>query len=175
MLQEGLKIPKKRIAVLIGEKGKTKKKIERATSTRIIVNSEEGDVIIESEESLNIFNAKPIIQSIGRGFNPSIALRLAEEENMLEIIDITNFSKKSKRDLIRLKARLIGTNGKARKMIEMLTHTEISVYGKTVSIIGEQENTYLAKRAIQNLLQGSKHGNVYGFIERNKSKLDKHL
>jgi len=170
MFQEGLKIPKKRIAVLIGEKGRIKREIERFTSTKLTINSEEGDVIIESQESLNIFNTKPIIQSIGRGFNPKIALRLIDEENTLEIIDITDFSKKSKKDMIRLKSRLIGTNGKARKMIEMLTHTEICVYGKTVSIIGEQDSVYLAKRAITNLLQGSKHGNVYGFIERTKKK-----
>lgn len=170
MFQEGLKIPKKRIAVLIGEKGRIKREIEKFTSTKLTINSEEGDVIIESQESLNIFNTKPIILSIGRGFNPKIALNLIDEENILEIIDITDFSKKSKKDLIRLKSRLIGTNGKARKMIEMLTHTEICVYGKTVSIIGEQDNVYLAKRAITNLLQGSKHGNVYGFIERTKKK-----
>src|SRR3989338_5457047 len=170
MFQEGLKIPKKRIAVLIGEKGRIKREIERFTSTKLTINSEEGDVIIESQESLNIFNTKPIIQSIGRGFNPKIALRLIDEENTLEIIDITDFSKKTKKDMIRLKSRLIGTNGKARKMIEMLTHTEICVYGKTVSIIGEQDSVYLAKRAITNLLQGSKHGNVYGFIERTKKK-----
>lgn len=168
MFQEGLKIPKKRIAVLIGEKGKTKREIEKFTSTKLTINSEEGDVIIESQESLNVFNTKPIIQSIGRGFNPNISLKLIEEDNILEIIDITSFSKKSKKDLIRLKSRLIGTNGKARKMIEMLTHTEICVYGKTVSIIGKQDNVYLAKKAITNLLQGSKHGNVYGFIERTK-------
>ncbi len=170
MFQEGLKIPKKRIAVLIGEKGKTKREIERFTSTKLTINSEEGDVIIESQESINVFNTKPIIQSIGRGFNPEIALNLIDEENILEIIDITDFSKKSKKDLIRLKSRLIGTNGKARKMIEMLTHTEICVYGKTVSIIGEHDNVHLAKRAITNLLQGSKHGNVYGFIEKTKKK-----
>ena len=170
MFQEGLKIPKKRIAVLIGEKGKTKRKIERTTSTFLTINSEEGDVLITSEESLNVFNTKPIVTAIGRGFNPEIALRLMDEENTLVIIDITEFSKKSKKDMIRLKSRLIGTNGKARSMIEMLTYTEICVYGKTVSIIGEQENVYLAKRAITNLLQGSKHGNVYGFIERTKKR-----
>src|SRR3989344_2807994 len=170
MFQEGLKIPKKRIAVLIGEKGKTKRKIERTTSTFLTINSEEGDVLVTSEESLNVFNTKPIISAIGRGFNPEVALNLMDEENILVIIDITEFSKKSKKDMIRLKARLIGTNGKARNMIEMLTHTEICVYGKTVSILGEQDNVYLAKKAITNLLQGSKHGNVYGFIERTKKK-----
>ncbi len=174
MFQEYLKIPKKRIAVLIGEKGKVKREIEKLTSTKLRIDSDEGDVIISSEESIDVFNTKPVIQAIGRGFNPQIALNLLDEENVLEIIDITDFSLKSKKKLLRLKSRLIGTQGKARKTIEILTKTDICVYGKTVSVIGMQENANLAKRAIVNLLQGSKHGNVYNFIERNK-KIDKTL
>lgn len=174
MFQECIKIPKRRIAVLIGEKGKVKRELQKLTSTTLKIDSDEGDVTIISEESIDVFNTKPIVQAIARGFNPEIAFKLLEEENCLEIIDITDFSLKSKKKLIRLKSRIIGAKGKARKNIEMLTHTDISVYGKTVSIIGTQENTYLAKRAIQNLLQGSRHGKVYGFIERSK-KLDKHL
>ena len=52
-----------------------------------------------------------------------------------------------------------------------MTNTSICVYGKTVGIIGKQENTSLAEHAIINLLQGSKHGNVYAFIEKQKKKL----
>ena len=174
MFQECIKIPKRRIAVLIGEKGKVKRELQKLTSTTLKIDSDEGDVTIISEESIDVFNTKPIVQAIARGLNPEIAFKLLEEENCLEIIDITDFSLKSKKKLIRLKSRIIGAKGKARKNIEMLTHTDISVYGKTVSIIGTQENTYLAKRAIQNLLQGSRHGKVYGFIERSK-KLDKPL
>ena len=168
MFQESMKIPKRRIAVLIGERGKIKREIEKQTSTYLTIDSDEGDVVISSEESINIFNAKPITQAIGRGFNPKIAFNLLDEENVLEIVDITDFSFKSKKKLMRLKSRLIGSQGKARKTIEILTHTDISVYGKTASIIGTQENSHLAKKAIINLLQGSKHGNVYGFIERSK-------
>ena len=67
-----------------------------------------------------------------------------------------------------MRARLIGSQGKARKSIEVLTNTEIVVYGKTVGIIGSQEDVFLGKQAIVNLLQGSKHGNVYAYIDKQK-------
>jgi len=67
-----------------------------------------------------------------------------------------------------LRARLIGSQGKARKLIEQLTNTDIEVYGKTTSIIGLHHDVMLSKQAVLNLLQGSKHGNVYAFIEKQK-------
>lgn len=165
---EQLKIPKERIACLIGSKGKDKFLIEEKTNTKITVNSEEGDVIIEGE-SLDCFNCKKIVKAIARGFNPKKALLLLDESHYFELIDIEDYAR-SKNDLIRIKSRLIGAQGKAWKLIERLTNTYISVYGKTVGIIGLQEEVDLAKRAIINLLQGSKHGNVYAYIERNKKK-----
>jgi len=168
MFEDGIKIPKDRIAVLVGVKGKTKREIERRTSTKIKINSEEGDIIISSEDSLAVFTAKLIVHAISRGFNPLIALKLLDEENCFELVNIDDFAKKSKKRLITLRARLIGSSGKCRKLIEILTHTEIQVYGKTAGIIGLQENVFLAKHAIINLLQGSKHGNVYAYIDRQK-------
>lgn len=168
MFQEVLKIPKERIAVLVGVKGKTKREIERKTHTRLRIDSDEGDVMVAAEESIDVFTAKPIIQAIARGFNPQAALLLLDEETSLEIINLTDFSKKSKNRLRVIKARLIGSKGKAKKSIEILTHTDIEVYGKTCTILGLQEDVLLAKQAVINLLQGSKHGNVYAYIERQK-------
>ena len=167
---EQLKIPKDRIPCLIGKYGKDKKQIEKLTSTKLKIDSKEGDIIIEGE-SLQCYISKNIIKTIPRGFNPKIALQLLNEDYCLEIINIEDFTRKSKKDAIRLKSRIIGTKGKARKMIEKLTNTDICIYGKTICIIGEQENVYLAKRAIINLLQGSKHGSVYNFIKKNKKHL----
>src|SRR3989344_5664660 len=168
MFQEVLKIPKERIAVLVGVKGRTKREIEKKTRTRLSIDSDEGDVMLTAEESIDVFIAKPIILAIGRGFNPQAALHLLDEDTQLEIIDITDFSKKSRNRLRVMKARLIGSKGKAKRSIEVLTHTDIEVYGKTCSILGLQEDVLLAKQAITNLLQGSKHGNVYAFIDRQK-------
>ena len=165
---EQLKIPKQRVPMLVGTKGATKRKIQKLTSTKIKVNSEDGDVFIEGEP-INQFNCLNIIKAIGRGFNPDIALKLLNEEYTLEIVPIEEFSR-NKRDLIRIRSRLIGTEGKARTNIESMTDTNIVIYGKTVGIIGKITDVMLARQGIINLLQGAKHGNVYSYIEKQKVK-----
>ena len=164
-----LKIPKERVAVLIGKKGITKRLIEKSTETKIIVDKEGGVVI--NGEGINVYNTNTIIKAIGRGFNPEIALNLLNEENCIEIINIKEFTGKSEKKLRRIKARLIGTGGKARQVIENLTNTEIVIYGKTISIIGKTENVDIAKRGTEVLLRGAPHGNAYKYIEREMLRL----
>ena len=72
---------------------------------------------------------------------------------------------------MRLKGRVIGEQGKARRTIENLTETDISVYGKTVSIIGEIEHVSVAKRAILSLLSGSPHSRVYSWLEKKRKEM----
>ena len=50
--QYNIKIPKERIAVLIGKKGEVKKTLEGETGTKILVDSKEGDVIVQGEDAL---------------------------------------------------------------------------------------------------------------------------
>lgn len=175
MFDYEIKIPKDRVAVLIGKKGIVKKKIQRITGTKLIIDSREGDIIIESDDSVAAFTAQLVIKAIGRGFNPDIALFLTKEDYNLEIIDITEFTGKSKKKLQRIKARLIGTKGKAWKTVEQLTNCRLSVYGKTVSIIGYAEEVSLARQAVEDLLKGAPHGNVYRFVQNKKKIMRKDL
>ena len=165
---EQLKIPKERISVLIGSKGLMKIKIQKLTNTKLIINSEEGDVFIEGE-AIDVFNCLNIVKAIGRGFNPEIALKLLDDDYLLEVINLDEFSR-NKNDLIRIKSRLIGTDGIARKNIEDMAKVDIVVYGKTVCIIGRTDDVIIARHGVINLLQGSKHGNVYSLIEKQRSK-----
>jgi len=167
-----LRIPKDRVAVLIGKKGSTKKLIEQKTKTKLKISAS-GDIVLKGEDNLALFVTQNIIKAIGRGFNPDIALTLLDENNLFEIIQIKEFTGKSQKKFTRVKARLIGTKGKAKKIMGQITNTEISIYGKTVSIIGPVENVGLAKRAIEKLLQGAPHGHVYKFIEAQKKDMKK--
>jgi len=166
MYQYEIKIPKDRIAVLIGIKGKIKKEIESVTKSKIRIDSKEGDVFIQGEDSLGLITAREIIHSVGRGFNPEIALLLLKPDYCAETINITDYSRNTKKDMIRLRGRVIGAAGKSRKTIEALTETNISVYGKTITVIGEIERVMLAKKAIESLLQGSPHSKVYSWLEK---------
>lgn len=166
---ELVKIPKERVAVLIGKKGVTKRLIEKNTNTKLTVDKE-GSVVINGE-SIDVFEANSVVKAIGRGFNPNIALTLLDEENCMEIINIKDFTGKSEKKFYRIKSRLIGTQGKARKVIEQMTNTEISIYGKTITVIGHIENVSIAKRGTEILLRGAPHGNAYKYIEREMMKL----
>jgi ribosomal RNA assembly protein len=167
-----LRIPEDRIAVLIGKGGDVKKELEEATGTKIRVDSNEGEVFISGEDAIKLLNARETIRAIGRGFNPEIAILLLKVDYVLELIDISDYGK-TKNDLIRLKGRVIGREGKSRKLIEELTETYISVYGKTIGIIGEPENVSISKRAVESLLSGSTHGNVYKWLEKQRREIKK--
>ncbi len=165
-----IKIPEERVAVLIGKDGETKKEIENLTKTKLDV-SKEGDVIISGEDGIMLYTTKEIVRSIARGFNPKIALQLIKPDYSLEIIDMKDIAGKSKNTMQRLKGRVIGKGGKSREEIERLTDCSISIYGKTIGIIGETEWVSIARRAVAMLLQGSMHKTVFQFLEKQKKEM----
>lgn len=162
-----LKIPKDRVAVLIGEKGKIKRRIESETKTKLEIDSKEGDVTIAGQDGLQLLTAKNMVTAIARGFNPVAADQLLKPDYTLEVFDIMDYAKTAN-DLIRLKGRIIGEDGKSRRVIEELTNCKISVYGKTVCVIGEVEQIEYARRAVDMILTGSPHRNVYKWLEKQR-------
>ncbi|MFH1916166.1 MAG: KH domain-containing protein [Nanoarchaeota archaeon] len=167
-----IKIPRDRIAIVIGKDGVKKKELENELKTRIQVDSKEGDITISGKDSLKIYIVKEIIKAMGRGFNPDVALLLLRQDYMLELINIMDFAK-NKNHIPRLKGRIIGTKGKSRRTIETLTETWICVYGKTIGIIGYPDHVGVCNRAIEALLSGSPHSSVYKFLEKNKKEMKK--
>ncbi|MBU2639260.1 MAG: KH domain-containing protein [Nanoarchaeota archaeon] len=165
-----IKIPKKRIAVLIGEKGKDKRRLEKLSECKVEVNSE-GEVIIKGEDSLKCFECLNVVKAIGRGCKPDIAFSLLNEKNCSDILNITEYSGKNKLKQKRIKARIIGTGGKVRKTIEDLTETYIVIYGKTVCIVGPLEGVAIARGAVNDILKGAPVGPVYSVIEKKMKRL----
>ncbi len=167
-----LKIPKQRIAILVGKKGIVKKRIEELTDTKIKINSKEGDIFVKGKDNLKLYSCQTIIKAIGRGFNPEKAQLLLRADYAFEIINIHDYAK-THADLIRLRGRVIGKKGKSRKTIEALTNCFISVYGKTISIIGLAEDVALCVRAIEKLLRGAPHSKVYSWLEKKRAEFKK--
>lgn len=166
-----LKIPGDRVAVLIGRKGEVKRDIEGATNSKIKVDSKEGDVSVSGDDPVGLLSAREVIKAIGRGFNPEIALQLLKQDYCFESLNITDYSGKSKKKMLRLKGRVIGEEGKTRRIVEELTMTNISIYGKTVGIIGRPTNVNLARKAVESLLSGAKHAAVYRALEKKRKEL----
>jgi len=166
-----LKVPKNRVAVIIGKNGSVKKDICEATNTKLDIDSKEGDIFVSGEDGLGLYTAREIIRAIGRGFNPDIAKLLLKPDYIFEVVDLSEYVGKSKDVLLRLKGRVIGKEGKSRKLIEELTECNISVFGKTISIIGMPESAASARQAVESLLRGSTHANVYKWLEKRRRYL----
>ena len=173
-----LRIPSDRIGVLIGKSGNVKVRIENTCTVSIYIDSQSGETVIRSAgsiEDIRPFKAVEIVTAIARGFSPENAMKLLEGDNRLHIIDLREFAGKSNSAIERIKGRIIGEEGKARRNMENLSGTIISVYGKTVSIIGETTKLKIVVDAIASLSSGSMHGTVYSKLENanRRRKLDK--
>ena len=167
-----LRITKDRIAVLIGTKGETKNDLEKETNCRINIDSAEGDVTLSGKDAISLFALREVVRAVSRGFNPEIAKQLLKQDYVLEVISLNDYSKE-KTHQQRLKGRVIGMDGKSRNTLEDLTECNISVYGKTIAMIGPIEMIGLCKKAVDTLLTGSPDANVYRWLERQRRTLKK--
>jgi len=173
-----IKIPGDRIGALVGLDGTVKKVIERKLSVDMEVDSESGTVQItmpaDSKDPTVLFRARELVTAIGRGFAPDHAFRLLDDEDVVfEVIELRDIVGRSASDLKRLKGRVIGKEGKTRKIIEELSEANISVYGHTISIIGYPEQASIAREAVSMLIKGSLHGTVYRFLHKKRRDLKK--
>jgi len=162
--EEEILIPKARIAVLIGKKGTVRKTIEKKGKVKLKISAT-GSVKITANDALDLMIARNVVEAVGRGFNPEIAEKLFKEENSYELVNLNDYGLKEKSDLQRQRGIVIGEAGVAKKTVQRLTGTDISVFGKTVAIIGPTEGVVWARQAIEMLLTGARHATVYRFLE----------
>jgi ribosomal RNA assembly protein len=150
-----VKIPKERIGVL----RKFSKEIERIGKVKIEINSE----VVLSGDSMNVYLAKNVVIAIGRGFDFEEASKLFKDY-ILYVIPIS----KNKNTLVRIRGRIIGRKGKIKKIIEELTNTKISIYGKTVSVIGKGEGLNDAVFVLNMLISGKSHSYIINFLKKRR-------
>lgn len=174
MIQERYFLELDRIPVFIGKEGSMKRKIGKKFDSEIEVNSENGEVIVKSEDALNIFIISNIISAVNYGHNPEKAMMLEDENNVLDVIDVKNMV----RDHSRLKVvmgRIIGKEGSTRALIEDMTKCSVSVKDNFVSVIGPYENIIIVHEALEMLINGSAHKSFYSFLERNRTNMNSGL
>jgi len=171
-----VRIPLERVGVIIGPSGETKVRLEKLTGVQTRIDSEAGEVWIDDtnpKDPLMPLKTEEIVRAIARGFSPAHAFKLVGDDMYLYVFDIHEYVGKDKEDIRRVSARVIGSEGKTRRLIEELTGCILSVYGHTVGIIGDLDSIETGKRACDMLLSGSEHSAVYRFLEgqRRKAKL----
>ena len=172
-----VRIPKERIAILIGEEGKVKQYIEDKLQVKIDIDSEGSVTIVLSEKATDpslLLKAKDVVTAIGRGFAPEVAFRLIRnEEEIFDMIDLRLIFGRSESDIKRVKGRIIGADGKTRRLIEELSEADVVVYGHTVGLIGSFEQVDTAHNAVQMIIEGCQHHTVYNYLQKKRSELKK--
>ncbi len=172
-----LRVPAERIGVIIGPKGETKRQLEGRSGIALDVDSTENEVAIHDEadgaDPLMALKLRDIVRALARGFSPEHAMRLFSDDVYLELVDIHDYVGKKKGHVRRVTSRVVGSEGKTRRIIEEQTGCDLAIYGHTVAIIGDLENLGSAKQAVDMILRGAEHASVYRFLEsmRRKSNL----
>ena len=170
------RVPMNRIAVLIGSKGVTAKSLRNASGCKEFnIDSETGDVeVVWGEpgtyDPVKAMKFPNVIKAIGRGMAPKAAIQLLEDNHFFELVDIRKFVGKRSNQQRRIRGRIIGSQGKIRKLIEGLTDTQITIYNSTVVLVGEEEGLSAARQAIEMLAGGAEHGTVLNFLERDRRR-----
>jgi ribosomal RNA assembly protein len=172
-----IRIPEERIGVVIGPHGATRKMLAERSGLPIEVDSEANEVSFDDKakgaDPLMVLKMRDIIRALGRGFSPEHAMRLFSDDVYFELMDIHEYTGKNKGRVRQVTARIVGSEGKTRRIIEEQTTCDLAIYGHTVGIIGELEELGTAKKAVDMILRGAEHASVYGFLESMRRKVKK--
>ncbi len=142
---------------------KNKKKLEEELNIKITNRGKEVYISGEPEDE---YIAEKVIESLEFGFPFSAALQIKKEDILFEVLNIKECT--SQKNLERVRGRVIGKGGKALKTISSLSDCYIELSGNKVGIIGNCENIKNAEEACKLLLKGSKHANVYAYLEKHR-------
>jgi len=149
------------------------KKIKRAVPSienrvKVKVGFGRDRVSVRGNE-LNEFLVEQIIRAIDFGFDIDDAMLLLNEDFVLEFIEVKEHTRR--KNLRDVRSRIIGTDGRAKRTIEKLTGAAIVISGNDVGVIVDSEHLSATIQGIEGLIGGSKHGNVFGFLERQGAKV----
>ncbi len=142
-----------------------KKKLEKELEVKI---TNKGKNVFVNGIAEKEYTALEVMQAINLNFSVNKALLLKNDNTILQTLNIKNITKRH--DLERVRARIIGTKGKTLKTLNNLTNCEISLKDNKIGIIGNTEEIEEAIQALTSLIQGSKQGNVYSKVEREKKR-----
>ena len=142
--------------------------LEKRLRCRITLDAE-NEITLEGEP-YNEYNAKNVLQAFNRGFGIGTACKLLNDEYFFEFINLKDIFR-DKDQIRRVKARIIGKEGKAKSYIESVSGASIAVYGNTVSAIGRIEDVSVADVAIKILIGGGMHKTAYRVMEEQRRKL----
>ncbi len=161
-----LLIPKERTKLLLKDP-KALARLEEKLRCKVAINGE-NEVTIDGE-AYDEYNARNVMTAFGRGFDTGIALKLLQDDMFFTSINLKDEFKNPK-SIHRIKARLIGLDGKTKTYVEEVSGVSISIYGNTISFIGNVEDIKIANAAVDVLLEGGTHKKAYTIMEKMRRK-----
>jgi KH domain-containing protein len=137
---------------------KIKIKIESYKNSVSIIGDEYDEYLVEK-----------ILEAIDFGFDSEDALLLSKEDFGLDFVNIKEHT--HRKNLKDVRARLIGKDGKVKTAIEELTGGMVVINANRVGIIADNQHLTHTIQGIKSLIQGSKHGNVFAYLEKQNANL----
>ena len=144
---------------------KNKKKLEEKLNVKIKNRGKEITIKGKPEDE---YLAEAVIEALEFGFPFSVAMMIKDYEYTFEIINIKDYT--NKKDLKRIRARIIGKGGKTFNTLHSLTKCHFELKDNSIGIIGDPEHIKNALEALIFLIKGAKHSNVYSFLEKHQVK-----
>jgi ribosomal RNA assembly protein len=144
---------------------KHKKKLEKSLGIKI---SNRGKEVFVEGAPIKEYFATLVIDALNFGFSLERALLLKNEEFVFEILNIKDYTRK--RNMERIRGRIIGKDGRTLKTLENLTSCFFELNDNRMGIIGNIEKIENAQTAVISLVRGSKQSNVYNYLEKHQIK-----
>lgn len=144
---------------------RNKEKLEDNLKVKITNRGKEISIEGSPKEE---YYAEKVIEALDFGFSFSTAILIKKGDFTFEVLNIKDYTKR--KDLERIRARIIGKGGKTLKVLHDLTECYFELNENRVGIIGISEHIKNAEEAVISIIKGAKQTNVYNFLERNREK-----
>jgi len=144
---------------------KNKKKLEDKLKIKITNRGKEVQINGKPEDE---YIAEKVIDALNFGFPFSVAISIKEEDLEFETLNIKDYT--TRKDLERIRARIIGKGGKTLKTICQLTKCNFELKDNQIGIIGAPECIENAQESMISIIKGSKQANVYAHLEKHQPK-----
>jgi ribosomal RNA assembly protein len=133
-------------------------------------DNDNADILIMGKNAMQEYVLSEILEALASGFDLKVAILLEDEEFVFKKVNLRTYARGSRLSFVR--ARIVGSEGKSKRVIQSLTDCFISLSDNYVAIIGKPESIELASKAIESLIRGTKHANVFKFLEKSQGTLE---
>ena len=145
---------------------KHRKEIEKSLQVKLNISDEGIEIESKKDDAYSEYLAENMIEALQYGFRFEQALKLKNEDFMIEKINLKKHVRPSR--LKTVVGRIIGEKGRTKEIIMEMTGCDIAIHDYNIAIIGETDDVGIALQAIRSLIHGSPHSSVYAYLERSR-------